>query len=578
MSLPENPRAVSLSILAWERMRSFVSRSARVSGPITAVCGIIADLASTIAKFSLYLFIGAFCLALVSGAVWFARYRHAYRLAMADHVMRPDEFSRMSEQNAWSILFAFSTVATIVMGGFVVADKMAGQDDKGVIASVVPGMDKVQDSLFRVEKKIDAVKEDTGALRTETAAVKEDTTKLVASVEEMAKNFAALAPNGGIIASAKTPEEHYHNARLQEVGGNFSAARQEYAAYLQANLEVLDPWLSYSAMLKAQEGRAGALETLRYFGEKVAAPTISYRTAVALLEEGEARVAQLARLYEEHPEFGPLPYLLSQEYSEARVGEQTVANQKAESGWLEKFRAAHAEGHFVRYFLDQKEAQKWVEQGETRWAKLQSVPARVLANPVTVTTMNTNQGVQLTFGMKDYQARELFYRLDGKGDFVSTGQSAIMNSQTGLPMINLSLALPAQAAGEHTVEVRYLDKNGQMNGPYTLKYGGADQQMAQGKMLLNATSNGWLEFREFNGKTLLYFTALMSYRPYLQEVRYSLDNDKLDRVFKFKPTEKLYEVGNDLYLSVPKTTQFANVQLTYKDGSKSGLFKFDHTK
>ena len=180
-------------------------------------------------------------------------------------------------------------------------------------------------------------------------------------VQEIARRFDSLAATGGIVPSAKTPEEHYHNARVHELGGNFAAARKEYVEYLASNLDLLDPWQSYAAMLKAQEGRAGALETLRYFGERLQPPTVSYQIALALLEEGDARLKKLQALADAHPDFGPLPYLISQEFSEARRGEQTLADQRGEKQWLEKFRQANGEGRFEKYFLDKKEAQLKIE-------------------------------------------------------------------------------------------------------------------------------------------------------------------------------------------------------------------------
>src|SRR5207244_2372000 len=65
------------------------------------------------------------------------------------------------------------------------------------------------------------------------------------SIETIAKHFESLGSLRGVIASPKMPEEHYHNARIHELDGNFGAARTEYAQYLSANLEALDPWLSY---------------------------------------------------------------------------------------------------------------------------------------------------------------------------------------------------------------------------------------------------------------------------------------------------------------------------------------------
>jgi hypothetical protein len=566
-------RVASIGANAFDSARALVGRSAKVSGPITAACGAIADLASTIGKFSLYLFLLSIVVAIVSGLLWFLRYQRGFLAAAADGRVSPAELQELGERNVWSVLFAFSVVATVVMGGFVVADKIAGEGDKGAIASVVPGMDKVQASLFRMEKKLDDVKTDTSAIREDTSATRQDTARMARSIDEIAKRFDSLASTGGIIPGAKTPEEHYHNARIHELGGNFGAARKEYADFLAANLEVLDPWQSYAAMLKAQEGRAGAIDTLRYFGDKLQPQTLSYQTTMALLQEGDSRLLKLQSLATMHPEYGPLAWVLAQEFSEGRRGEQTLADQRSEKEWLEQFRAAHAAGRVERFFLDKREAQKWVEAAEARWAKLESTPTRVLENPVTVTAQQSNSGWAVIFSLTDNKAKELFYELDGQGGLQSTGHLPSTNPQTGLPMINTHVPLPNLAPGEHTLLVKYLDRNDRTNGPYTLKFSTGDQQLAQGKMMLNMTAGSWLAFRDYEGRVLLYFTGLMSYRPLLKEVRYSLNSDKLDKMFQFKPSDKMFEVGDELYLAVPKDSQFANVQVTFKDGTKSSVQK-----
>nr|MDQ2659079.1 hypothetical protein [Verrucomicrobiota bacterium] len=415
-------------------------------------------------------------------------------------------------------------------------------------------------------------------VQADTTAIRSDTSKIAASVDEIAKRFDSLGATGGVIPNAKTPEEHYHNARIHELGGNFAAARKEYAEYLSSNLEVIDPWQSYAAMLKAQEGRAGALETLRYFGDKLTPPTVSYQTAVAMLAEGDARLTELKKLATDHPDFGPLPWLLSQEFSEAHRGDQTVADQRMEKEWLTKFRAANAAGKFEKFFLDKKEAQRWIDAAEARWAKLTSTPANVLENPVTLTAQQSNAGWGVIFGLSDFKVKELFYQLDGAGDFQSTGHLPNQNPQTGLPMVNTFVPLPNLTAGDHVIEAKYIDKNGQTNGPYTLRFSTGDQQMAQGKMMLNAAAGSWLSFRDYDGRVLLYFTTLMSYRPLLKEVRYSLNSDALDKKFQFKPSDKMFEVGDELYLTVPKDSQFATVQVAFKDGTVSAPQKVMRAK
>jgi hypothetical protein len=272
---------------------------------------------------------------------------------------------------------------------------------------------------------------------------------------------------------------------------------------------------------------------------------------------------------------------------ELRSARQLVANTLTFLGyepvWQDVFGTESGDlcataGNFQKYFIDKKEAQKWLEAADARWAKLSSMPERVVENPVTLTLQESNGGWGVSFGLTDFKAKELFYRLDGKGDFQSTGYIPTRNLQTGLQMVNLYVPLPNLAAGEHTIEVKYVDKNERTNGPYTLTFSTASEQLAQAKMALNAISNSWLQFRDYDGKVLLYFSALMAYRPVLKEVRYSVNSDALDRTFKFKPSDKMFEVGDDINITVPNNTEFATAQVTYKDGTTSSVQKFVRLK
>lgn len=393
------------------------------------------------------------------------------------------------------------------------------------------------------------------------------------SMEMIAKHFDSLGGNRGLITSPKTPEEHYHNARVQELSGNFAAARNEYSEYLSANLEALDPWLSYETMLKSAEGHAGAIESMRSF-EKLSPRTVSHETALALLDEGDARLTKLQALAANHPDFGPLPWLISQEFSENRKGEQTLADQRSEKRWLEKFREGQAAGNFEKYFIDKNEAQKWIDAADARWAKLSSRPEGTMKNPVTMTLMESNGGWSANFQLVESTAKELFYKLDGYGEFQSTGFLPMRNLQTGEQMLNLNVPLPNLAEGEHTMEVKYVDKAGNTSGPYTLKFSTEAERLAQAKWSLNSTSNSWLEFRDFNGRLLLYFSQILSYRVAIKEIHYSLNSDALDKEFKFDHHGNMFEPGDNVYLTVPKDTQFAVAQITYLDGTTSSVQRF----
>ena len=47
------------------------------------------------------------------------------------------------------------------------------------------------------------------------------------------------------------------------------------------------------------------------------------------------------------------------------------------------------------------------------WDKLSSILERVLENPVTLITQQSNDGWAVVFELTDFNAKELFYKLDG---------------------------------------------------------------------------------------------------------------------------------------------------------------------
>jgi hypothetical protein len=392
------------------------------------------------------------------------------------------------------------------------------------------------------------------------------------SLEKIAERFDSIRSSGGLIAVAKTPEEHYHNARVHELGGNFAAARKEYAEYLSANLEAIDPWLSYTAMLKVAEGMTASQEAMRYF-DKLTPRTASYETALALLEEGAARLDKLKALAASHPDFGPLAWLISQEYSEARRGEQTLADQRAEKEWLEKYRAAQAAGKFHRFFLDKKEAQKWVDAADARWAKLSSLPEKVLENPVTLMATETAKGWHINFLLADSRAKEIFYKVDGQGEFQSTGYMPNKNPQTGEEMINPGVFLTNLEPGEHIIEVKYLDRTGKTNGPYPLKFDTRGEQLKNGKDAINRSSPLINFSRLSDGELTGSFIRILFHGPIIKEIRYSVNSDKLDQIFPFEPTAKVQEMRGKVNMNFPKDTQFVCVQATFIDGTKTAVQK-----
>ena len=98
------------------------------------------------------------------------------------------------------------------------------------------------------------------------------------------------------------------------------------------------------------------------------------------------------------------------------------------------------------------------------------MPAKTMENPVTITTMQSNSGWGVTFGLADFRVKEVFFRLDGQGEFKSTGHLPSQNQQTGTPMVNTFVPLPGLTPGDHTVELLFeqATENNYIGGTLTI--------------------------------------------------------------------------------------------------------------
>ncbi len=95
------------------------------------------------------------------------------------------------------------------------------------------------------------------------------------------------------------------------------------------------------------------------------------------------------------------------------------------------------------------------------------------------------------------------------------------------------------------------------------------------KQVLDLTRNNWVAFRDFNGRQLISFTHLESYTCGINQVRYSLNSDALDKTWELQPCKQKSPspIKKDIiYLTLPLgTAKSIAVQVTFTDGTKSEI-------
>ena len=95
-------------------------------------------------------------------------------------------------------------------------------------------------------------------------------------------------------------------------------------------------------------------------------------------------------------------------------------------------------------------------------------------------------------------------------------------------------------------------------------------------------SSGWVQFREFGGHQLVYFTPLQTMHCRLSEIRYSVNSDALDKTFPLVDCIKAlpFSLPSDAGLEAiaiqlaPGEAKSVTVQVVWSDGAESETLTF----
>ncbi len=186
-----------------------------------------------------------------------------------------------------------------------------------------------------------------------------------------------------------------------------------------------------------------------------------------------------------------------------------------------------------------------------------------------------NGGWTVTFSVAD-PTLGISWRMGEAGDFRETGFIDTLDPRTRKRMPNPSIELPADAPAS-VIQVRYVDSNGELQGPFPIRFDPEAALIRDQRKILDMTATSWLSFREFNG-LLVYYSHLLSYRCAIREVRIGIDSAVPDKVLKMPPCDlrdpSAIPYGAQLYQKLAPQTQSISVELTYRDGSVSEIKSF----
>lgn len=386
-----------------------------------------------------------------------------------------------------------------------------------------------------------------------------------------AEAFARLQRRGGVVPNAKTAPELYHNARLYETRGDAVAARRAYHALVSMGLELVDPHLRYAALLRAQEGRAGAREVYSELLSAAPARTVSFIHAQQF--EGAERRTKIEALAAANPDFPPTHYFLAEEYSEDRLGGQTLADRRLEYEALQRFLDADTGGKVAPLFLDRSVLAQWRDRARRRKTASEAF-FRTAATRPTASFMRSDAGWTVSLSMPE-PATGISYRVGESGDFKSTGASSATDPRTGRPMPTPSFDLPADQ-GPATIHISYEDASGRRAGPFAINFDPKVALLASQRDALEHRPTTWVSFHP--DKEILFYAALVSHRCAIDRAVIGFDGGPLDTSLPLPPCDDKspQDIPPDAQISVPvpQSVQSVSVQLTYFDGAQSEVKTF----
>ncbi len=204
--------------------------------------------------------------------------------------------------------------------------------------------------------------------------------------------------------------------------------------------------------------------------------------------------------------------------------------------------------------------------------------AALTAGPQPLTSfMRSNAGWTVNVSLPE-AATQFGYRIGDQGSFTDAGFIDALDQRTGMRMPKTYFELPPDQ-GKTKLYFTWRDKRGEQADIVTINFDPQAALAESEKKTLEELWTAWIDFRDWNGAMLVYFSHLITYRCAIQEVRYGYNGDAADQVYKLPPCNILdpNSVPEDakIYMKVPPKTKSMQVQLTYLDGTQSPVRSFN---
>jgi hypothetical protein len=517
-------------------LRKAFARAAAPIGVIGAVGGFIGDIIQPLGNFAPYV-----ALLSLLGAI----------VALIFLILA----RRRKQTELWDTgsagLFVMFAGSTVIFAAWSLI--FAAGPDRGYLATTVEPIGQLQAQVLGLQGDVTEIK----------TTVQASATTIVISGTAQAQGFADLqrafaqlqAGQGTLVTNPTSPQECYSNARLYQLRGDTANAIKAFECYFSFNLEFVDPYLEYTALLNATEGIAQTRQTIEDMRSNRPDSATLELVAVRLLDDPAERLQRLTALAARSPQYGPVFDELGQEYDRAIARSATSDLLKKQADAYRTLLKLEENQLLSRYYIDKTQADAHIQNAAKMLDALANA-AQVYGN-IDVQIYAFGNGVQFIVVLPEVAtAKQLLFSIDDPDPKTDAGKTGAGN-QT---FVNTAIGPVPIEIGEHTFYMKYVDAN-DVTSPIFSKPFRVDP------IAVNFTQLPM----DFSSKTIpgLFSVAIVGaqgYEPYT--FAYSIDSPALGQSVDGVATQAINV--NDL----AKGDHTLYIQGTAEDGQKTDVVEY----
>lgn len=417
-------------------LRRAIGRAATPVGIIGAVGGFIGDIIEPLGNFAPYVALLSL-LGTIASLIFLIIER------------------RKKGHDVWDSISAGLTVmfagSTVVFSIWSVV--FAAGPDRGYLATNIEPIAQLQAQVLGLRADVTEIKTTVQASATQVSV---SATAQAQGFVEMQRAFAQLqAGQGTLVANPTTPQECYSNARLYGLRGDTANAIKAYECYFKFDLQFVDPYYEYTALLNATQGIAQTRKTIDDMQRAHPDSATLELVATHLLDAPEERIARLAALAARSPQYGPVFDELGQEYDRAIARSPTSDLLKRQAEAYNTLFKLEENQLFSRYYIDKVQADAHLQSARKMLDAFAN--AAKAFSDIDVQIYAYANGVQFIVVLPEvFNAKQLLFGVDDPDPKTDSGKT-VSGAQS---FVNTSIGPLPLKLGNHTFYGKYVDANG----------------------------------------------------------------------------------------------------------------------